>query len=463
MKQQDPKTWTSVFSSLVMPLALGLAMYLCLGLLIDREVITNELILRYLTGHPISRITTFMFCVGLAGLLLLANNVFDQFCNCDRIRLDETQLPDNDQDLNEPTPVDQAKLFLDQLFQFKRSVRTQYLWHRLFGALSFIKRTGGSAGIEDELKYLSDIDQERQQRRYSLIRIVIWATPMLGFLGTVLGISQALGGIQVGPENDFQAMLNGLRASLFVAFDTTALALTLSIVLMFMMFFVDRFEQHLLETVQRRANEELLPLYQGNVFIDPQTRAVERIGRTVMASTHNLVRQQTDQWQETFKTAEDTWSRTVSEIGETIREGLSESLRTANVDFADSITRGINRADESMAKRWEQWQVLLSENARQLSHNQMQILNQIKLIEQLLKKIEMANGAQHMLNRNLDALAATSQLHTTLKSLADSIQEIKKSSNQGTESAKLQLYRPELAQTPKQTASDLRKGQRKAA
>jgi hypothetical protein len=216
---------------------------------------------------------------------------------------------------------------------------------------------------------------------------------------------------------------------------------------MFLMFFIDRFELHLLETVQRRANEELLPLYEDNVFVDSQTRAVEKIGRTVMASTHNLVRQQTDQWQANFKVAEDTWTNTVTEIGETIRGSLAESLRLANVEFADSITRGIERADQAMSKRWEQWQVLLSENTRQLNHNQLQILNQIKLIEQLLKKIEMANGAQHMLNRNLDALAATSQLHTTLKSLAESIEEIKQASsrNQQSGTGNLRVYRDDQA------------------
>ena len=51
-----------------MPLAIGIGLYLLLGLLIDREVISNEILLRYLTGHPISRITTFMFFVGVAAL-----------------------------------------------------------------------------------------------------------------------------------------------------------------------------------------------------------------------------------------------------------------------------------------------------------------------------------------------------------------------------------------------------------
>ena len=60
---------------------------------------------------------------------------------------------------------------------------------------------------------------------------------MLGFLGTVVGISGALGGLTVA--SDFEAMLSGLRDKLYVAFDTTALALTLSIVLMFAQFIVN--------------------------------------------------------------------------------------------------------------------------------------------------------------------------------------------------------------------------------
>ena len=109
---------------------------------------------------------------------------------------------------------------------------------------------------------------------------------MLGFLGTVLGISQALGGIQVGPDNDFSAMLGGLRESLYVAFDTTALALVLSIVLMFLQFLVDRFETQLLDIVDARAKDEVQALFKEEAFLDPKTTALERLGRTVIAVSY---------------------------------------------------------------------------------------------------------------------------------------------------------------------------------
>ena len=51
-----------------------------------------------------------------------------------------------------------------------------------------------------------------------------------------------------------QTAMEGLLAGLYVAFDTTALALSLSIVLMFVQFFVDRIETQML-SIGRQARE----------------------------------------------------------------------------------------------------------------------------------------------------------------------------------------------------------------
>ena len=56
-----------------------------------------------------------------------------------------------------------------------------------------MERKGSADGLDEDLKYLSELDEARQHDSYALVRIVVWATPMLGFLGTVVGITQALG------------------------------------------------------------------------------------------------------------------------------------------------------------------------------------------------------------------------------------------------------------------------------
>jgi hypothetical protein len=268
----------------------------------------------------------------------------------------------------------------------------------------------------------------------------------------VLGISQALGGIQVGPENDFQGMLNSLRGSLFVAFDTTALALTMSMLLMFVLFVVERFELQLLEIVNRRAHDELTPLYENGTFLDSQTRAVERIGRSVIATSHQLVQQHAEQWQTSMRAAEEHWTSTIGDVSQSVRESLVDALRWANGELAESIGASIDRADAAMSSRWESWQSILMDQARQLSANHGQIARQIEMLEQLMHKLDSIAGAQTMLNRNLDALAATTQLHATLQKLADSIHRLKQPAEPVTPpKTELRIHRPESGILPLQT------------
>ena len=249
-------SWISVLPSLVIPVCLGMTLYIGMLAMIRHGYLENETALRYLTGHPISKLSVAMFLIGASSLLMIAFNVFAQFASERYLRF----APLNQNDLPKDTDSDDANVAIalgKQLLDFPRSVQSHYLWQRLTNSLLYVYRNESAAGVDEEVKYLAELDLDQQQQRYSLARILIWATPMLGFLGTVLGISQALGGISVGADNDFESMMNGLRGSLYVAFDTTALALTLSMVLMFAQFLVDRFESQLLTLVDQRSRSEI--------------------------------------------------------------------------------------------------------------------------------------------------------------------------------------------------------------
>jgi len=341
MYQRANQNRFQIFKTLVLPILLGLGMYMLLDLLIQKELITSDLLLRYLVGHPISRCTTLLFLIGVAAIVLIANNVFDQYCNYNEIGIDLRQL-EKETRTGQKLPqswAEKADVLLDQLKTFSRSKKSQYLWQRLTAALSFVKRTGSAIGIEDELKYLSDMDRDRQHHRYSLVRILIWATPMLGFLGTVLGISQALGGIQVGPDNDFQQMLNSLRGSLFVAFDTTALALALSIVLMFVQFFTDRFESQLLDIVDRRTHEELAPFYGNSTPGAPQAQAMQDVGKLILAETRQIMQQQLKLWEQSMQSSGQSLSQSVAQFQKAVEEQLCDSIKAAVVQFAEATSQ----------------------------------------------------------------------------------------------------------------------------
>ena len=72
-------SWIAVLPSLVIPVCFGLIMYLGLSFLIEEGQISNQTVLRYLTGHPVSKVTVAMFFIGIASLALIASNLFEQF------------------------------------------------------------------------------------------------------------------------------------------------------------------------------------------------------------------------------------------------------------------------------------------------------------------------------------------------------------------------------------------------
>lgn len=78
-----------------------------------------------------------------------------------------------------------------------------------------------------------EVSQEKAEGDQSIIRYLTWVIPSIGFVGTVLGISQALIIANSGDMEKITSLLG-------VAFDTTLVALVLSIIIMW---FVHRLQE----------------------------------------------------------------------------------------------------------------------------------------------------------------------------------------------------------------------------
>jgi hypothetical protein len=84
---------------------------------------------------------------------------------------------------------------------------------------------------------------------YQTLRYINWAIPLLGFIGTVLGISLASEGLQkiISQQSGFSALggeLASAIAPLGIAFDTTLVALSLSVVLALLQTMLQKKEEH---------------------------------------------------------------------------------------------------------------------------------------------------------------------------------------------------------------------------
>lgn len=106
--------------------------------------------------------------------------------------------------------------------------------------------------------------QSSSESSYSLPRILVWAIPLLGFIGTVVGISIAVSDFsgvldQVGNIDQIKEEIGKVTSGLAVAFDTTLLALFLSVVVMIPLVLVERYESRLLLGIDIFINDQLLP------------------------------------------------------------------------------------------------------------------------------------------------------------------------------------------------------------
>ena len=113
-----------------------------------------------------------------------------------------------------------------ELANLKKMTAFEYAQH-------FFKRESNKEKYE--IKNTIDSLFDVLQMDVSFIKFISWAIPSIGFLGTVRGIGDALGKANEGVSGDITSM----TASLGVAFNSTFIALLLSI---FLMFIISRLE-----------------------------------------------------------------------------------------------------------------------------------------------------------------------------------------------------------------------------
>jgi biopolymer transport protein ExbB/TolQ len=151
-------------------------------------------------------------------------------------------IPTNDKHVFMPQDINNLKF---KLIEFER--KEKYILSDLLKKACTKFRTSGS--LSELIAIVSiqiEVSQEKSEGDQSVIRYLTWVIPSIGFVGTVIGISQALIVANTG-DMDKITMLLG------VAFDTTLIALLLSIVIMWFVHQLqeetDRFHSDLKEFV----------------------------------------------------------------------------------------------------------------------------------------------------------------------------------------------------------------------
>lgn len=101
----------------------------------------------------------------------------------------------------------------------------------LIAALQRFDSTRNIQDVSSAVREVLDTESDRLDSELSMVRYIAWAIPSIGFIGTVRGIGEALGQAHKAVQGD----IAGVTASLGVAFNSTFIALVISIVVMFML------------------------------------------------------------------------------------------------------------------------------------------------------------------------------------------------------------------------------------
>ena len=132
--------------------------------------------------------------------------------------------------------------------------RESLLPRALLTALHRFRSTRNIQDTSDAVHSVCEGESERLDSELSMVRYIAWAIPSVGFIGTVRGIGEALGQAHKAVEGD----IAGVTASLGVAFNSTFIALILSIVLMFLLHQLQLQQERLVLNTQDYCDEHLL-------------------------------------------------------------------------------------------------------------------------------------------------------------------------------------------------------------
>ncbi|MEM1222333.1 MAG: MotA/TolQ/ExbB proton channel family protein [Verrucomicrobiota bacterium] len=133
-------------------------------------------------------------------------------------------------------------------------LRNKVLPYVMARGLERYHMTGSVPEATDTIIGRLEISADQQESELSMLRYLVWAIPSIGFIGTVRGIGVALMRADEALEGD----ISGVTSALGVAFNSTLVALVISIFLMLMIHILQSNQEGLILRLQTFCREEII-------------------------------------------------------------------------------------------------------------------------------------------------------------------------------------------------------------
>jgi len=409
---QAPIFWSVVMGTL-----------LCVGYyaLLQYGPVSLPLLERYSKCHAVAYATVELFFISLCALVykLLESSRQIRLMGLAKAAIDEIKIARNDELITDPNTQTQ---WLQSAWKTQSTAVFQsWFGQRIRDILASQIRRQSMEQLDEDIRIAAERDADLQHDSYALVRILTWAMPMLGFLGTVLGISETLGQMDASAlASGSQDAMNGLTAGLYVAFDTTAIGLILTMAVMFFQFAVNKSEVKLLGEIDRHTSDLISSCVIQKTEMPDLSNirdSLKVVGEGILLSMEHLVQKQSELWQQSMKTAESRWLA----IQENSSAQLSETLAKVLTNAVESTHSLHAREVDSIDTRIQEWQHTISEQSKAMLVQQRENANQTELLHQLIEQSELVKSMEEPLQSTLRKLTDIDRFHDAAICLTEAV------------------------------------------
>jgi len=297
----------------------------------------RELAERYFCAHPVEYVQTALFFIGLFILVrkllrLRSQRAALRACTL-RAAADGSadRLPSSS-----AAAASHAAAVLDAWSaSVPAALRQTWMAQRIADVRQYLQLRPTADALESQIKDLEQRAGDELHDSFALLQTINWAIPIMGFLGTVLGITMAIFNLDV---NHLDASLSEVTFNLAVAFDTTAVALCHSLILVFLYLFVKGWEERTLAQVASFSRRQILPLIPGeHSQPSPLLEAEAAAARHLVERTGQLIESQTQLWTDSIENLRNRWSGTLDVQQQSLAQALHSGTQSTLDHHADHL------------------------------------------------------------------------------------------------------------------------------
>jgi MotA/TolQ/ExbB proton channel family len=251
--------------------------------------------------------------------------------------------------------------FIANIHSLPPEARGSILANRVVRGIEHFRVRKSAAETVTMMESQSAIDAANVAGSFTIVKVFIWAMPILGFIGTVMGVSSAVAGLSATLENaaDVSAVtdsMKGVFGGLGTAFDTTLIALIMSMIVKIPTSAMQKSEDGLVTIADEYCNENLL-----RRLNDGREGGAERGAGGGSGADMKVFREAVEAAMGTHHAELESWLKKLDVIGSKLTTQVAKGWTDINAKMKEQQERQLAAFQQQYAEHTTQLQQQLQE------------------------------------------------------------------------------------------------------